>query len=116
VDADTGAVLAKLPIGAGTDAAAFDPRRHLVFSSNGRDGTLSIILEKDAQTFVNLGSVRTAMLARTMTIDPDTGRLYLVAARIDTKGAAAGTPAAEGARRPVIVPGSAQLLFLDPAP
>jgi YVTN family beta-propeller protein len=116
VDAESGALLATLPIGAGTDAAAFDPVRHLVFSSNGRDGTLSIILEKDTHTYVNLGSIRTATLARTMTIDPQSGRLYLVAAQIDAAGAAAGTPAAEGARRPAIVPGSAQLLFLDPAP
>jgi len=114
VDADSGAILATLPIGAGTDAAAFDPKRHLVFSSNGRDGTLSIILEKDAQTFVDLGSMPTAPMARTMAIDPDTGRLFLVSARIDAAATtAAGNPAP---RRPAIVPGSLQLLFLDPEP
>ncbi len=34
VNADTGAVLATLPIGKGTDGAAFDPKRKLAFSSN----------------------------------------------------------------------------------
>ena len=38
VDTDSGKVVASLPIGQGTDGAAFDPKRKLVFSSN-YDGT-----------------------------------------------------------------------------
>ncbi|HEY6451348.1 MAG TPA: YncE family protein [Steroidobacteraceae bacterium] len=110
VNADSGAIVATLPIGRGTDAAAFDPKRKFVFSSNGQDGTLSIIQEKDAQTFVALGSIKTAPTARTMGLDPETGRIYLVAADIDTAAAAAAP-----AHRPPIVPGSLKLLFLDPA-
>jgi len=122
VNTDTGATVATLPIGRGTDGAAFDPKRKLVFSSNGQDGTLSIIQEKDAQTFVSLGSIKTAPTARTMDIDPDTGRIYLVAADIEAAPSAdsAASPAAASAgspapRRPSIVPGSLKLLFLDPA-
>ncbi len=112
VDSDNGTVVTRLPIGSGTDAAAFDPKRKLIFSSNGRDGTLSIIQEKDARTFVSLGSIKTAVTARTMGIDPATGRIYLAAADVDTKAA----PAQGGAgRRPQLVPGSLKLLFLDPA-
>ena len=49
VDADTGAIVATLPIGAGSDAAAFDPkRRKLILSSNG-DGTLSVIADNQAR-------------------------------------------------------------------
>ena len=44
MNADSGAVIATLPIGEGTDFASFDPVRHLAFSSN-RDGTLSVISE-----------------------------------------------------------------------
>jgi YVTN family beta-propeller protein len=110
VNLDSGALLATLPIGAGTDAAAFDPRRKLIFSSNGRDGTLSVIQEKDPATFVVVATVNTAISARTMDLDPESGRLYLVAA--DTQAAA--NPA-EG-HRPPIVPGSLKLLFLDPKP
>jgi YVTN family beta-propeller protein len=109
VNAETGAMVAKLPIGRGTDAAAFDPKRHYAFSSNGVDGTLSVIYEKDAQTFASLGDVKTAVGARTMAIDPDTGRIYLVAADLES----AADNAAPGTRRPV-VPGSLKLLFLDP--
>jgi YVTN family beta-propeller protein len=113
VNADSGAVQATLPIGAGTDGAAFDPKRRRAFSSNGQDGTLSVIQEQDAQTFVALGNIPTAPLARTMTIDPATGRLYLVSADIDTSvpAEAANAP---GPHRRHIVPGSVKLLFFDP--
>jgi YVTN family beta-propeller protein len=109
VNADTGAMVAKLPIGRGTDAAAFDPKRKYAFSSNGVDGTLSIIEEKDAQTFVSLGDLKTTVTARTMALDPESGRIYLVAADLE----APTSNAAAGARR-AIVPGSVKLLFLDP--
>ena len=111
VSTDTGATVATLPIGRGSDAAAFDPKRKLVFSANGQDGTLSIIQEKDAQTFVSLGSVVTAPTARTMSVDPDSGRIYLVAAELD---AAAATAGSDQAHHKSIVPGSLKLLFLDP--
>lgn len=113
VNADSGAVLATLPIGAGTDGAAFDPKRRRAFSSNGQDGTLSIIQEQDARTFIALGDVRTAPLARTMSIDPSTGRLYLVTAEIDAT-APVDPPNAPGPHRQHIVPGSVKLLFVDP--
>jgi YVTN family beta-propeller protein len=113
VDTDSGAVLASLPIGQGTDSAAFDPKRKLAFSSNG-DGTLSIIREVDPQTFVSAGTIKTAATGRTMGIDPQTGRLYIAAADIDPN---AQVPPGPGGRpgRPRIVPGSLKLLFLDPA-
>jgi YVTN family beta-propeller protein len=106
VDADQGATIASLPIGKGTDAAAFDPKRKLIFSSNGEDGTLSIIREQDAQTFISVGTRATAVSARTMSIDPESGRLYIAAGVI-----ADGAPTVG---RRAIVPGSLKLLFLDP--
>jgi YVTN family beta-propeller protein len=107
VNTDDGSTVATLPIGRGTDAAAFDPKRKLIFSSNGIDGTLSVIQEKDANTFVPLGTIKTAVTARTMSLDPKTGRLYLAAADIDPQ-----SPTTNGRPRPV--PGSLKLLFLDP--
>ena len=41
VDAGQGGVLATLPIGAGCDATAFDPREGLAFAANG-DGSLTV--------------------------------------------------------------------------
>lgn len=109
VDADGGAVVAKLPIGSGTDAAAYDPKRHLVFSSNGRDGTLSVIRQNDANSYQVLQTIPTRVTARTMAVDTVTGRLYLAAAQVQPQ--AAGEPPAQ---RPAITPGSLELLFFDP--
>jgi YVTN family beta-propeller protein len=111
VDADNGANIASLPIGSFSDGAAFDPIRKLIFSSNG-DGTLSLIQEKDAQTFVAADPVQTFPGARTMAIDPATGRLFLVAAEI----ASAEPPATEGGRpRLIYAPNSLKLFYFDPS-
>ncbi|HUN26023.1 MAG TPA: YncE family protein [Steroidobacteraceae bacterium] len=116
VNAETGATVTSLPIGSGTDAAAFDPIRRLVFSSNGRSGTISVIKEENADTFVSLGSIRTMVSARTMALDPATGRIYLAGAEI---GPLPPPPPAGASvprfRRPPIVHGSLRLMFLDPA-
>jgi YVTN family beta-propeller protein len=109
IDTDNGSEIAAVPIGRGTDAVAFDPKRKLIFSSNGLDGNLSIIQEKDAKTFVDLGTVRTAVSARTMAIDPDTGRIFLAAAELDPSA-----PPPTTGRDMKVIPGSFRLLFLDP--
>lgn len=114
VNADKGNVVATVPIGLGTDAAAFDPVRGRIFSSNGRDGTITVIQEKDPDTYVPLGTVTTAVSARTMDLDASTGSLYLVAADL----AKTQAPVADNGRpaRPSYVPGSTKLLILDPVP
>lgn len=116
VNADTGAVVSVLPIGRGTDADRFDPVRNLVFSSNGRDGTLSIIREVNANTFVPAATVKTAVTARTMGIDPASGRVFLVAAKINRKAMPAFLKAIREHKRPQVSPfvhGSVELLLLD---
>jgi DNA-binding beta-propeller fold protein YncE len=116
VNADTGATVATLPIGRGTDGAAFDPTRKLIFSSNGMDGTLSIIREVDADSFVPAGTIKTALSARTMSVDPASGRLFLAAADTNAKAMAAFQAARRtGKRGPSpFVRGSFKLLFFDP--
>jgi YVTN family beta-propeller protein len=112
LDAETGAMVATLPIGEGSDFAEFDPTRGLAFSSN-RDGTLSIVAEKSPTSFVSLPAVDTEIGARTMAIDPKTGRIYLATADMTVNGSAAP---ADSRRRYSIKPGSVKLLFLDPVP
>lgn len=51
VNADTGAIVAVLPIGLGTDSAAYDPSHHRIFSSNGGSGTLSVIVENSPDNY-----------------------------------------------------------------
>ncbi|MBX7199453.1 MAG: YncE family protein [Rhodospirillaceae bacterium] len=109
VDADKGTELASLPIGKGTDGAGFDPKRKLAFSSNG-EGTVSVIAERAPDKFEALGEIPSRPFARTMAVDPDTGRIFLVTADLDEIN-----PKAENLRqRYQIRRGTVQLLFLDP--
>lgn len=110
VDATKGTIVAALPIGKGTDSAAFDPVHKLAYSSNA-DGTLSVIAEHGADDFVALGDVKTYPGARTMAIDPQTGRVFLVTADV------AGTEPDTG-RGPHLkfTPGSLKLYVLQLQP
>lgn len=110
VDADTGKNVATLPIGQGSDGAAFDPRRKLALSSNG-DGTLTVVKEKSAGEFAVVANVATARSARTIAIDEKTGRVFLPAADIEK----IDPPTTPGGRPHVtFVAGSMKLLVLEP--
>ena len=111
LDADSGKLVAHLPIGKGTDAAAFDPKRKLAFSSN-RDGTLTVIAEKSPSDFAVVANVKTPLGARTLTVDPTTGRVFLVSATVESQ-----TPAKTPGDHPDLVfkPGSLKLFMFDPA-
>jgi DNA-binding beta-propeller fold protein YncE len=106
VDALSGKVVAELPIGRGSDAIAFDPKRRRVFSSNGRDGTITIYQQTGADTFQAMAPITTAVSGRTMDVDPVTGRLFVAAAEVDPPA----TP--EGRPRPK--PGTLRLMMFDP--
>jgi YVTN family beta-propeller protein len=110
MDADNGRIVAQLPIGTGTDGATFDPKRKLALSSNG-EGTISVVQEQDANHFVALPDLATQRSARTIAIDPSTGRLFLPAADI----AKIDPPTTPGGRpHTTYVPGSAKLLVFAP--
>jgi YVTN family beta-propeller protein len=79
LNTDTGVVVASLPIGKGTDSAAWDPQRKRAFSANGDDGTVSIIQQQGPDAYVALPAIKTAPGARTMAVDPATGRLFVAA-------------------------------------
>ena len=110
VDAATGKLVTTIPIGEGVDAATFDPNRGLAFSSNGRDGTLSII-GVDGPNLALLNTIATHSGARTMALDPQTGDVFVVGADY-----APAQPTANGGRsqRPRTVPGSVVVLKLEP--
>jgi YVTN family beta-propeller protein len=112
MNADSGAIIATLPIGEGTDFASFDAVRNLAYSSN-RDGTLSVISEISPDKFESLPPIKTQIGARTMALDPKSGRIYLVTADMSV-GEAAGQ--SDHGRRYHVKPGSVRLLFLDRTP
>jgi YVTN family beta-propeller protein len=107
VDTQDGHIVASLPIGKGTDAAAFDATRKFAFSSNG-DGTLTVVNGADAAHYSALANVKTAPGARTMALDPASGRVFLTTADNANPPDSTAKFAAK--------PGTAKLLVLDPVP
>ena len=83
-------------------APDFDPETMLAFSSNG-EGNLTVVQEESPGKFRVLETVTTAPGARTMALDPETHKVYVVAA-----DPAASTPHP----RPGQIPGSFVLIEL----
>jgi DNA-binding beta-propeller fold protein YncE len=73
MNADNGKVVADLAIGEDSDAAGFNPKTKLAFSSNGT-GTLTIVREDSANKFSIIESVITQRGARTMALDTKTDK------------------------------------------
>ena len=81
MNARNGHIIKTVPIGPGVDANRYDPGTHLAFSSNGGNGTLTVVREVTPNHFVLLGNVKTEKGARTMAIDPKTHHIFLVTAK-----------------------------------
>jgi DNA-binding beta-propeller fold protein YncE len=74
--ADSGKVIATLPIGDHVDATAFDAETKLIFNSNG-EGTITVIHQDSPDTYTVVETVKTLPRAKTMALDPKTHRLFL---------------------------------------
>jgi YVTN family beta-propeller protein len=110
-DSLSGKQIARVAIGAGPDAVAFDPDLGFVFSSNGSDGTLTVIHQETPDTYRVIATVQTQKYARTLALDPATHRIYLPAARFGSTPA----PTAEQPRpRPSVDPESFVILVAEP--
>jgi DNA-binding beta-propeller fold protein YncE len=110
-DAQSGKQVARVVIGRGPDAAAFDADRGLVFSSNGVDGTLTVVHQETPDEYKVIATVNTQVSARTMVLDPATHEIFLAAAKLGA------TPPATEERphpRPSIVPDSFIILVAQP--
>jgi YVTN family beta-propeller protein len=106
-DANTGKTLANPAIGDSPDAAGYDAKDKLAFSSNG-EGTLTVV-DANGDKYPVLQNLATQRGARTMAFDSTTGRIYLVTAEFGPRPAAT----AENPRpRPAIVPGSFTVLVV----
>lgn len=103
VSAPNGRQIARLSIGKGADGAAFDAKRHIALVPAGRDGNLTLIRLQPVPEVV--GQVATAVSARTIALDPVSGRAYLPSATL-------ATPV--GNERPKPVPGSFRVLVVAP--
>jgi len=105
-DIATMKVIATPAIGAGPDAAGFDPGAGLAFSSNG-DATLTIVKLVNGKYDV-ADTVTTVRGARTMTVDEKLHRVYLLAAEYGP------TPEAKDGKkgRPPVLPDSFHILVV----
>jgi hypothetical protein len=109
VEAASGRVSGTAPIGAGVDAAAYDPGRRQVFASCG-EGILSVVKSGAAGALELVESVATRRGARTMALDQRSHRIFLVTA--DVTAPPPATPQRPHPRG-AMVPGSFRLLVLE---
>jgi alkaline phosphatase len=109
MDAANGSVITSMRIGAGVDAAGYDPDSRTIFFSSG-DGLLSVFRQKSADDYEDLGAVMTQPTAKTMAYDPRSKRLYLPAADVEV------IPPADSTRRAkrTILPNTFQVLVVRP--
>jgi DNA-binding beta-propeller fold protein YncE len=103
-------VLTTVPIGDGPDGVAFDPTRREVISSNGADGTMTVVREAGPASYAVAQTVPTQRGARTIALDPTTHRLYTASAEFTPPPA----PTLERPKpRPGIVPGTFTVLVIE---
>lgn len=110
-DVARGRLVTTVPIGAGVDAARYDPSTGDAFASNG-DGSLTVVHESAPDRFAVVQTVPTMTGARTMELDPKSHRIYTVSAEFGA--APEQATAANPRRRPPMVPGSFTLVVLSP--
>ncbi len=86
-DAQSGKPVASVAIGEGPDGAGFDAKRGLIYSTNGHDGTLTVVHEDDPDHYRPIANVPTQKSARTLALDTDGNRIFTVAAQFGPRPA-----------------------------
>lgn len=109
MDSESGKIITKLNIGDGCDGAVFDADKKRIYCANG-EGMMTVIEEKDANTYMVLENVITQRGARTIAINEKTHHLYLPTAEYS---AAPKATADNPKPRPKIVSGSFVILDVE---
>jgi hypothetical protein len=91
LDSNTGAQIAKLPIGRGTDDMFFDGPRKTIVVVNG-DSSMTVISQRSADDYALALSVSTRPTARSGAYDYASGRIHLSSAETVTRFDNAGKP------------------------
>lgn len=107
IDSKSGKQLASPSIGASPDAANYDAHAQFAFSSNGGDGTFSVV--DAAHGYKTIESLATQKGARTMAYDPQTDKAYVVTAQF---GPRPEPTAASPRPRPSVLPDTFTVLVL----
>ena len=108
----TGANVATVPIGDGSDGVIFDEGRQMAVSSNG-EGSMTFVHEDAPDKYTVVQTLQTMARARTLTLDQRTHTLYTVSAEF---GVAPAPTAATPRPRPPMTPGSFTLLSVATKP
>jgi YVTN family beta-propeller protein len=101
-DIKTGKQIAAATIGGGPDAAGYDAKDQLAFSSNGETGTLSVV--DAAHGYKTIQTLTTKVGGRTMAYDATSNRIYVMTAEYG--------PAAPGSKRPSVLPDSSSVMVI----
>jgi len=76
LNADTGAVVAVLPIGAGTDGADYDASLRRIYTANGI-GSMTVIQQDSPDRYRVLENAPTRFGGHSLVVDPATHRIYV---------------------------------------
>lgn len=101
----SGKVVASLAVGKEPDAAFYDAQRHLAYVPSGGEGTLSVIAVRGPKDLTVVQTLKTRPGARTGTVDPKTGKVYLPSADYDAPAQAGGRPRIKSGSFAVLVVG-----------
>lgn len=108
LSAKDGHIITKLPLAGSSDGAAFNPKTMEAFSSHS-NGTLTVVKEKSPTSFEVEQTLETMNGARTLTLDPTTGRIYVMSVE---RGPAPPVPAGGRAGPAPVIPGSFTILMI----
>ena len=107
LNSNDGRFIASVPAGKGIDAVGFDPTTQMIFTSNGQDGTVTLIHEDSPDKYSVVQTLTTERGARTLAVDPSSHRLYLTSAKFEA-------PVAGSNKRPALIPDSVKVLIYGP--
>jgi YVTN family beta-propeller protein len=110
VDAKTGNIVSQMAKDKLADAADFDAKQGLVYSSNG-EGSLTVMHQDTPDAYTMLGQIATMKGAKTMAVDHQTHRIYTVSAQFSPAPAAT---AENPHPRPAVVPDTAVVIVAEP--
>lgn len=102
LDAGTGAVISKIPIGADCDGVAFDEASKCIYASCG-EGNITVVKETGRDSFSQPVTLPTKKGARTITLDASTHKLYLPTADFENS---------QSGGRPATIPNTFQVMVI----
>jgi len=104
VNAASGAIVSRYPIGGHCDGLAFDVRLKNIYTSNG-EGSLTVFHQDSPDKYTLVSTVSTQKGARTITADQETHLVYLPTAALEPQ---------VGQSRPKMIPGTFKVIVVSP--